>query len=302
MLDLIAIGTISIDFFFRGESLTEDNERFHLALGGKYVADELYEGVGGGGANVAIGAKHFGLDVAVFGLMGDNPFKEVILHALNQNGIHTHLIQVKKDYFSISSILLSKTGDRSVIHYESPHEDLFTKMKDKHDLLDCSAVYLGNLPDISLVERTELLKFVRENGIMTFLNLGVHDLRKSKDELMPLISFADVLILNGHEFAELMKKKYEEIRFESDITVEEPILHKRVVIITDGEKGSYSYEKGLVYRQEAVRPEKILDTTGAGDGYSAGFIVQYLKSKDVKKSMRQGAEYASTILSKIGAN
>lgn len=302
MLDLISIGTISIDLSFRGKSLISDNDRFQLAVGGKYLVDELHEGIGGGGANVALGLREYGLDVAVLGLLGENSFKEIILAKLHGAGVHTHLCQIKKDYLNISSILLTPSGERSIIHYEPPHEDLFAGMKDFGALTQASAVYLGNLPDVHLAQRTQLLMLAKHNEALTFLNLGVKDVRREQRELLPLISQTDVLIVNGHEFTDLIKKKYEDLDFSSDVVSQEKMFDGKIVIITDGEKGSYGYEKGQVHLQPAIKPEKILDTTGAGDGYTAGFIAQYLRSKDVSKSMSQGAEHAAKVLAKIGAN
>ncbi len=302
MLDLISVGTISIDLSFRGKSLTLDNQRFQLAVGGKYVVDELYEGVGGGGANVAIGLRQYGLEVATLGLIGENSFKEIILQRLQDAGVKTHLCQFTKNYLNISSILLTPTGERSIIHYEPPHEDLFKGFSNFQDILTAEAIYLGNLPDIPLSKRIELLGYAKQNGLLTFLNLGVKDVRKDKKEFTPLLSFADVIIVNGHEFADMVKKNYGQLDFKTDITASEPLFKDKILIVTEGEKGSYGYVKGEVHYQEAIKPEKILDTTGAGDGYTAGFIAQYLRSKDIPKSMRQGAEHASKVLEKVGAN
>ena len=70
MYDLISIGNISIDLYFKGDALTFQNNRFQLAVGGKYFADHFYTGIGGGGVNIAIGASKFGLNTAVLGTVG----------------------------------------------------------------------------------------------------------------------------------------------------------------------------------------------------------------------------------------
>ncbi len=302
MLDVISIGTISIDLSFRGKSLTLDNERFQLAIGGKYVVDELYESIGGGGANVAIGLRQYGLGVAILGLIGENSFKEVILERLHQASIHTHLCQFKQDYLNISSILLTPSGERSIIHYEPPHAELFAGIKDWRHLVEAKAIYLGNLPDIPLEQRTELLSYAKQNDLLTFLNLGVKDVRKDQNELLPLLTAADVIIVNGHEFADLVKQDYTVLDFTGNVAAGQAVFRDKILIVTDGEKGSYGYVKDKVYYQQTIKPAKILDTTGAGDGYTAGFIARYLQSLDVTKAMQQGAEHAAKVLGKIGTN
>ncbi len=302
MLDLISIGTISIDLSFRGRSLPTQNEHFKLAIGGKYVVEELYEGIGGGGANVALGLRQYGFEVAVLGIVGDNSFKDVILDKLQKSKVHTHLCQIHKDYINISSIFLTEGGERSIVHYEPPNEDLFGQLKDFDALLETRAIYMGNLSDVDISQRTQLLLLARHHDILTILNLGVKDLRREKYELEPLIAQTDILIINGHEFADLVKKKYEELDFRLDVTSDENILIGKTVIVTDSARGSYGYTRGRVIHQAAIEPEKIVDTTGAGDGYTAGFIAQYLRSKDVEEAMSQGAEQAAKVLAKVGAN
>ena len=111
----------------------------------------------------------------------------------------------------------------------------------------------------------------------------------------------DVLIINTHEYSELIKKSYESIDFKNlEITL--PYLREKILVITDAEKGSYGYFKDQKYFQEAIKPEKIVDTTGGGDAYTAGFIAEYLKTKSIKSSMESGAKYAAEKLGKIGAN
>jgi sugar/nucleoside kinase (ribokinase family) len=107
MFDLIAIGNISFDLYFQGETLTHKRNRFSLAIGGKYNADYFYESLGGGGANVAIGAARHGLKSAILGKIGNNQFKKMILAHLDEHGVSEKLCTFKDEYLKISSILLS---------------------------------------------------------------------------------------------------------------------------------------------------------------------------------------------------
>ena len=111
------------------------------------------------------------------------------------------------------------------------------------------------------------------------------------------------MILNGHEFAELVKAQYKDIHFHEDVVEWYlPNLADKMVVVTEGKTGSYAYNQHQVYHQDAEPAEKILDSTGAGDAYAAGFIAEYSKSKSIEKSMEEGSKYAAKILAKIGAN
>lgn len=90
----------------------------------------------------------------------------------------------------------------------------------------------------------------------------------------------------------------------------------KLVLGTDGEKGSYALYQDQILYQPAVMAERVLDTMGAGDSYFAAFLVSMLKSskdgkliggsdsellKRVKNSMEKGAEFAVTVCQLEGA-
>lgn len=303
MYDLISIGSISIDLYFKGDSLTFKDGRFQLAIGGKYLAEHFYTGLGGGGANVAISVTKNGLKTTVMGKIGNNVFKKIILDKLDENNVSHALCDFEDNYNNVSSILLSPTGERSIIHYVTPHQHLFNDSNELKGITRSKMVYLGNLPDVSLTERTELLHFFREKGMKTVINLGVSDCRRPLTQLMKFLEPVDILILNGHEFAELVKAQYKDIHFKEHVVKWYiPSLVNTLIVVTEGEKGSYVYYGSNMYHQPAERISKIIDTTGAGDGYTGAFIAEYLKSGNIEKSMNKASIYASKILQRVGAN
>lgn len=303
MFDLISIGSISIDLYFKGESLTFKDNRFQLAVGGKYVVENFYEGIGGGGANVAIGVKKNGLKTAVFGIIGNNIFKKIIIKKLTELDVDYKLCNYEDNYYNLSAILLKSDGERCIIHHGTSHQHLFQNKKAIHQLIKSRIVYLGNLPNVSLTERIDLLRHLKQNNITTVVNLGVKDCRRPKNQLEELLKKADIIILNGHEFSELVKAQYKDIFFKEDIVNHYiSYLVPKIVIVTEGENGSFGYHNKKVYHQKAITPKKIMDATGAGDGYTAGFIAEFLKNRDIQKAMESGAKYAASILEKVGAN
>lgn len=303
MYDLIAIGNISIDLYFQGESLTRRSKRFTLAIGGKYTAEYFYESLGGGGANVAIGVARHGLTSAIMAKIGNNQFKSMILKHLEDHHVSDELCTYKEEYLKISSILLSPTGERSIVNYETPHDHIFENPEELEKLKKARIVYVSNLPRVPLEERVHMLSFLNRNNIPVVLNLGIKDCRRPSHQILPILHKTDILIMNSHEFCETIKHSYDAINFKKDVRKYIDPEFKKTVIVTDGEKGSYGYWENNVHHMEAVPPKQVVDTTGAGDGYTAGFIAGYLKHKgDIVKAMETGAKYAVKIIEKVGAN
>ncbi len=303
MFDLITLGTVSADFFIRGESLTFADNRFQLAVGGKYFTDDFKETVGGGAANVAIGASKHCLHTAVCSKIGNNVFKKMILSRLKKYEVSTAPSYFDNDYKNFSIILLNSAGDRTVINSSPKTHDFLHQHYLKHRLSWTKMVYMGNMPHSTAYHKKEMLAYLKTKKITTIVNFGVKDCREPSREVHPLLRYIDILILNGHEFADLSRKEFESIDFSTNIVKNFlPEMEHGMVVVTLDKKGSYAYFNDEINHQKAIPVEKIIDTTGAGDAYTAGFISSFYRSKNVQKAMESGAIHASKIIQKIGAN
>ncbi len=304
MLDLISIGTVTMDLYYIGDSLTQDHDNFQLAIGGKYFASHFFESLGGGAANVAIGVNKLGLEAGLIAKIGDNPFKSIIVDKLDEAKVHhKNFCQIEKGYTNISSVLLSKTGEKTLINYRTHQKNIFPEGESYDILLKAQAVYMASLANVSLKERIDTLKHAKRYARRTFANLNVTDCRRPLEEILHFLDPVDIFIINTHEFADIVKTSYESIDFHHDVTRKfSPFRNDRILVLTDGKKGSYAYHEGKVYHEPAIKGVEVVDSTGAGDGYTAGFIAEYLKTKDIEKSMKAGAQYSVKILRKMGSN
>lgn len=301
MYDLVCIGDIVVDLYFKGESLTEKDERFSLAIGGKYQADAFYQGLGGGAANVAIDASSFELDCAVCALVGENVFKQIIIQYLVKKNVSTELLLFVPDFYNISTILLSGNGERTVIHYPTQTASFTIADHMLSQLSEAKSYYCANLPQANLPEKIKLLTTIKGYDKPIFLNLSLDDCKHSLTEIKPLLSFADGVILNSYEFAELSKKKHEDLDLSTNVA---KLIgcENSLLVITDGSHGSYAYHKNEVFYQKADTVENIVDTTGVGDAYTAAFISSFIKEPDVTKSMEIASSFAAKKLTRLGAN
>ena len=75
----------------------------------------------------------------------------------------------------------------------------------------------------------------------------------------------------------------------------------KLLVITRGEKGSIAIQKNEVVECDSKKNLKIVDLTGAGDLFAAGFLHSHVNNLSVKESLQKGTEMASKIIQKIGA-
>jgi sugar/nucleoside kinase (ribokinase family) len=304
MADLICVGTVGIDLYFKGKSILCDDETCKLVVGGKHFADSFYDGLGGGATNVAIGVKKHGCSVSLAATIGDNHFKTLILKKLDEYGIDYCRCEIVKDFINISAIVVTETGERTIINYRPPNQKMFENIDNLKNILNANMLYMANLPNVTIERRAEILQYAKQHKLTTIVNIGIVDCNKDISELSIMLNYTDILIINMHEFARLVKQKYTDLN-KSENLVEKyiPQFKNKLFIITDGNNGSYGYTKDKLYKQEVTEKATVIDATGAGDAYTAGFIAQYIiDKKDVQQAMKAGTEYALKVVAKLGAN
>ncbi|MFL2852714.1 MAG: adenosine kinase [Candidatus Pelagibacter sp.] len=129
------------------------------------------------------------------------------------------------------------------------------------------------------------------------------------------MSLSDLFCVDRHKphFLELVKKKIDitfaneqEImslidtnKFEDVIEFSQKI--DKLIVITRGEKGALAIKNGEVTECVAKKNLKIVDLTGAGDLFAAGFLHGRINSKSIKESLEKGTEMSSKIIQIIGA-
>ena len=75
----------------------------------------------------------------------------------------------------------------------------------------------------------------------------------------------------------------------------------KLLVITRGEKGSIAIQKNEVVECKSKSNLNIVDLTGAGDLFAAGFLHGYINNSSIKESLEKGTEMSSKIIQKIGA-
>jgi len=75
----------------------------------------------------------------------------------------------------------------------------------------------------------------------------------------------------------------------------------KLIIITRSENGSVAVLNNEIINCESIKVEKVLDLTGAGDLFAAGFLKEYLDKSNIKKCLQTGSKLAGKIIQKVGA-
>jgi fructokinase len=105
----------------------------------------------------------------------------------------------------------------------------------------------------------------------------------------------DILIGNENEINELTGNK------NLSDSINQLILLNKLIIITRSERGSLAIHNSLIIDCKSFQVNKVIDVTGAGDLFAAGFLKEYIEKSEIKKCLSTGSLMASKIIQKIGA-
>jgi len=79
------------------------------------------------------------------------------------------------------------------------------------------------------------------------------------------------------------------------------IPRNKLVVITRGEKGAVAVQGKEIFETGIKKDLKIVDLTGAGDLFAAGFLNGYINNLSIKESLIKGTEMSSKVIQQIGA-
>lgn len=82
------------------------------------------------------------------------------------------------------------------------------------------------------------------------------------------------------------------------VIVDQDIL----VVVTLGANGSQAFHRADNYSAAALPVEEVIDTTGAGDAFAAGFLSHFCRNRDISAALSYGAAIAAQVVQRVGAN
>lgn len=290
-----------------GEILVE----FIPAEQGEYVVVSAFERCfGGAPLNYAVAAARLGANVGALTAVGADPGGEFLLEVLRKNGIDTSQVKVKKARTTLSFVVPGPSGERSFFFYRWPWAETADTLLSPGDIdpnylrrvkiLHYSGVALSHSPERDAISYA--VERVRASGglvsydpnVRSDLWASAEELRSMNDEAMKC---ADIILLNDHE-AELLFGMSDPRRVAAEIKRR---YHPRYVAVKLGDKGSYvENESGKAVSKPAFKV-KVVDTTGAGDGWDGGFEFGLVKGLSLETCVTVANAVGALNVTKRGA-
>ncbi len=299
MYDAITFGSSTIDVFLEtGDKLfgKHKNGKISVPFGSKIIVENIQFHAGGGGTNSAIALSRMGLKTAYIGNVSSSEQADFILSRLKKDKVDTSLVVKKGAMCGYSAILDAKGHDRTILAHKGSNN-----MIRWHDInipkIKTRWIYMTSMMGESLKTAKKLAVYAKQKGIKLMFNPSSYLVNKGTGFIKEILSYTDVLVYNKEE-AELLLGK----RSMTELLEKSRRLGPNVVIITDGPKGAYASDGKEKYFIKANKV-KVLETTGAGDSFGAGFLAGYIKSKgDVVKALCVAQANSESVITHYGAH
>ncbi len=263
---------------------------------------------GGAAANTAYACAKIGLSTAFIGKLGENDtFSEKIINDFKEVSVDTSLIKYSKDYKTGSAyVALNQKGERRIYAYSGAANYLSKKDISKRELKNTKLIFLSSLRNL---EPLQIAAEIGKNfNIPVILNPGMLIVDQGFTKIRELLEKIDVLMLSQREYRTLLNIKENELNEELIIKYSRKLflLGIKVIVVTLGEKGSFFMTKKGNGMISSLKLNNVIDTTGAGDAFSAGFMYGLVQSMildvdHLRTYLKIGNYLAGGCIQKIGA-
>lgn len=285
--DVIGFGALNVDKLYKVDRIAGADE--------ESVVSDFSESCGGSAANTIVDLAKLGLDTGFVGKLAKDREGRLHLEEFDKCGVDTEGIVKTTDGRSGSAIgFVDNEGERALYIDPGVNDELESGEINLEYIKGASYLHLtsfiGKKPFLAQKEIVEKLP----DFVKISLDPGIIYARKGLDNLKPLIEKTSVFLPNEKELEKLTGQGYKEGA--QKIIEEGP----DIVAVKLGGEGCYvtDGEKNVLVDPFQVN---VVDTTGAGDAFSAGFLYGLIKGKGFRKCGKIGNLVASQCIKEMGA-
>lgn len=273
---IIVTGTIAYDYImdfpggFSDHILAKEIHKINLS----FIVSKFAKRRGGTAGNVSYSLGLLAIPHILFTVAGKD--SEQYKQEFEQLGIDLSNVKIDKDEYTSTGFAMTDKNDNQIWGYFYGASDGIKDLKlntvaKKNDLVLIGPS--GAKGSMSFVSQCVSL------GIPYMLDPGFILTQVSNEDLAFGVKNAQIIIGNDYEIA-LIKER---------VSDWQKFFPGKAIITTLGAKGALIDDKGKIYKIEAIKPQEIVDPTGAGDAWRAGFLAGLEKGFDLQTCGQMGS-------------
>jgi sugar/nucleoside kinase (ribokinase family) len=292
---VLVVGGIIVDLIAESEQFKVIDGNICFPFDSKITLKELKEDIAGSAHNVAANLAELGTITYILGSIGKGDYGEEALKNLRIHGVNTKYATLKEGPTGMSLVFLVN-GEKTVLTSRGANEflgekDLNPEVFDKVDTLILTSLVSSD--NIDLMKNA--IEEAKKRNVSIVTNPSISMVTHRSDELKYAMKNSKVIIMNGRESCLITGEK------DVESAIKELEKYGATVIVTQDVKGSLVAENGEIFRVPSYKV-KVVDTTGGGDSYTAGFIHAKFRGYSTKEAVKFASAVAALNITTPGAS
>jgi len=290
-INVLCIGDVMLDVIAR---ISVSPQKINY---GSDTASRISTSSGGAAGNVAAWLTRTDARSTIISHVGDDPAGSAIVAEFDALGVAHGNLVIPGETSGVVVVLVDSSGERTMFPDKGANSRL--AIADLPDLSNFQAVYISGYALLNPLARDGVLEMVakiKADGIPIYFDpASVGSMKDVTDkELHTWFSFMDVLLLNEEE----------SIYLTGSVDIERALDYlldfSQVVVIKRGSAGAIAKARGFDSISLPAVATTVIDTTGAGDSFAAGFIASFSKNHDLTAALQAGGELAAGCVAIVG--
>lgn len=284
---ITVIGSINIDLQVKTQRLPK--------IGETILGEGISFTPGGKGANQAVAIARLGGAVSMVGCVGGDSFGNILIENLSSNGVNTEYVETSKDCSSGMAIITVCQGDNCIIVDPGANENLGMETIDHAESLIASSDIVVLQLEIPLPVVKHAMQVAKKHGRFVILNPA---------PAIPLdieiLRMADIITPNETECGILTGVSTETYQDVIEAAKKLRVAGANTVITTLGSKGAMIFDGNDPILIPAKQVTAV-DTTAAGDTFTAALAVSLMHNKPLIDAVRYATAAAAVTVTRFGA-
>jgi ribokinase len=287
IIDVIGYGALNMDEVMLVDKIPKADEEGYVR------SAECHPG--GSAANTIVGLARLGLNTGYIGKIGDDDIGKVLLEEMRRENVDIRGIKVCEGKSGVALCFVDGKGNRAILISSGVNDTIHMEDIDIDYLNNANILHLTSFTSSSSEESFETeKKLVKEfSGCISF-DPGNLYAERGMEKMKDLIKNSSVILPSEREIRLLTGDDYE---YGSEILLREGV---EIVAVKRGESGCYVTDGRQSFDLPAEKVG-VVDTTGAGDAFNAGFLYGLIKGKDIRECGLLGNKVASFCIKERGA-
>jgi hypothetical protein len=281
---IVSIGRLYCDIVFRGlDALPK--------LGEERFAREVSVVPGGGGFITAAHLASLGARATLLSRIGTDPLSDAIAPALAESGVDLRWLEHAPEAGPQPTVVMVQGGERAFLSHRAGTARPATLSL---ALADPAVRHLHIAEFATLAEIPELVSSAKLAGLTVSLDPSWDDAWIRDPDLVQRATGTDVFLPNAAEARAIAGCE------DLDQAGRRLAQHFPVVVIKDGEQGARLYQRESSLGLPAPKGGPVLDTTGAGDAFNAGFLAAWLAGRSPAHALAEGIACGTLSVQGVG--